>query len=101
MAAIRAVVNLRVKPGRYADLFETTKSVKKMVERLGGNFVVGRVATGNETGNVIAVHTYANWAAFDKAASDPEWQRFLDTMEKNPNPPYEALSVNVVEEVAL
>jgi hypothetical protein len=101
MAAIRLVVNFRVKPGRYADLFEAAKPFKKMVERFGGNFVVGRVTTGNETGNIVAVHTYASWTAFDKANSDPDTQKLLEATYNNPNPPYESFTVTVVEEVAL
>jgi len=101
MAAIRLVVNFRVKPGRYNDLFEATRPFKKMVERFGGNFVVGRVTTGTETGNIVAVHAYPSWSAFDKANSDPETQKLLATTYNNPNPPYESFTVNVVEEVAL
>jgi hypothetical protein len=101
MAAIRLVVNFRVKPGRYADLFEAAKPFKKMVERFGGNFVVGRVTTGDETGNIVAVHTYQSWTAFDKANSDLETQKLLEATYNNPNPPYESFTVTVVEEVAL
>lgn len=101
MAAIRLVVNFRVKTGRYTDLFEAAKPFKKMVERFGGNFVAGRVTTGSETGNIIAVHTYPNWTAWDKVNSDPEAQKLLEATYNNPNPPYESFTVTIVEEVEL
>ena len=101
MAAIRLVVNFRVKPGRYTDLFEAARPFKKMVERFGGNFLVGRITTGNETGNIVAVHTYPSWTAFDKANLDLETQKLLEATYNNPNPPYESFTVTVVEEIAL
>jgi len=47
------------------------------------------------------VHTYPSWTAFDKANSDPETQKLLEATYNNPNPPYESLTVTVIEEVAL
>jgi hypothetical protein len=40
MAAVHGVVTFRVKPGRYADLFEVLKVVKKIGERLGVTVIV-------------------------------------------------------------
>jgi hypothetical protein len=101
MATVRGVVNFRVKPGRYADLFEALKAGKNLLERLGAHVVVNRVAVGVEVGNVVAVAQYADWAAYAKAVSDPEWQKFLEATENNPNPPWESLTTSIVEEVAL
>jgi len=101
MATIRGVVNFRVKPGRYADLFEGLKGAKQLLERLGAKPIVNRVVVGGETGNVIAVAEYADWAAYAKAVSDPEVQKLIDTMRNNPNPPYESITTAIVEEVPL
>ncbi len=101
MATVRGVVNFRVKPGRYNDLFEGIKGVKKIVERLGSNLIVNRVAVGAEVGNIIVVVQYADFAAYAKAASDPELQRLIDAMRNNANPAWESLTTTLVEEVPL
>jgi hypothetical protein len=101
MGAIRIGVNFRVKPGGYAELFESARAFKKVVERCGGDYLVGRVTTGADTGNIIVVHTYPSWTAFDKASSDPEMQRLLQAIYSNTNPPYESLTSNIIEEVPL
>jgi hypothetical protein len=101
MATVRVVVNFRVKPGRYADLFEGIRAVKKTIERLGANMVVNRQAVGPETGNIFVVVMYESWAAYAKAQSDPEFQGLIDTMRNNANPPWEAITASLNEEVAL
>lgn len=101
MATIRGVVNIRVKPGRYAELFEALKAAKQLLERLGAKPIVNRVAVGGELGNVIAVAEYADWAAYAKAASDPELNKLIDMMRNNPDPPWESLTASIVEEVPL
>ncbi len=101
MAAVRGVVNFRVKPGRYNDLFEGLRGVKKIVGKLGANMVVNRVAVGAEVGHIIAVVQYENMAAYAKAASDPELQGLIESMRNNPNPPWESLTSTLVEEVAI
>ena len=101
MATVRGVVNFRVKPGRYADLFEGIKTVKKNIQRLGANLVVNRQVIGPETGNVIVVVVYADYAAYAKAASDPELSGLIDTMRNNPNPAWDTITVSLNEEVAL
>jgi len=53
MAEVHAVAIFRVKPGRYADLFEALRPVKKTFERLGANVSVVRQAFGAETGSVV------------------------------------------------
>ena len=35
MATVRGVVNFRVKPGRYDDLFKGIKAVKTVIEKIG------------------------------------------------------------------
>lgn len=101
MATVRGVVNFSVKPGRYNDLFEGIRGVKKIVERLGANLTLNRVAVGAEVGHIIAVVQYENFAAHAKAASDSELQGLIDSMRNNPNPPWESLTTALVEEVAL
>ena len=96
MATVRVVVNFRVKPGRYADLFEG-----KNVQRLGATLVVNRQDFGPEAGNIIVVVAYADYAAFAKASSDPELSGLIDTMRNNSNPAWEGLTVALNEEVAL
>jgi hypothetical protein len=99
--AVRGVVNFHVKPGRYNDLFEGLRGVKKIVGRLGANMVVNRVAIGAEVGHIIMVVQYEDFAHYAKAASDPELQGLIDSMRNNSNPPYESLTTTLVEEVAL
>ena len=101
MATVRGVVNFRVKPGRYADLFAALKAGKSLLERLGEQVVYYRVAVGGEVGDVVAVGQYADWAAHAKAVSDPEWQKFVEATQNNPNPPWESLRTSIVEEVTL
>jgi hypothetical protein len=101
MATVRGVVNFRVKPGRYDDLFEGLRGVKKIVERLGSNLTVNRVAVGAEVGHVIAVVQYEDFAAYARAASDAELQRLIDGMRNNSNPAWESLTTTLVEEVPL
>jgi hypothetical protein len=101
MAAIRLGINFRVKPGRYGELLESAKPFKKVVEKCGGEYLVGRITTGADTGNIIVVHAYPTWAAYDKANSDPEMQRLAQTIYSNANPPYESFIANMIEEVPL
>jgi hypothetical protein len=99
MATVRLVVNFRVKPGRYVDLLEGLKAVKKNLERLGSKFYVNRVAVGNDVGHLIAVAQHADFAAYAKAASDAELIKLIEAMRNNPNPPWESLTTSLVEEV--
>jgi len=101
MAIVRGVVNFRVKPGRYSDLFEGLKTVKKVLERLGAQVSVNRVAVGGDLGNIVGVAQYADWAAYAKATSDTELQQLIDGMRNNPNPPWESLTSAIVEDVPL
>lgn len=101
MATVRGVVNFQVKPGRYGDLFEGLKAVKKIIERLGSTLTVNRVAVGAEATHIIAVIQYADFAAYAKAASDSELAKLIDSMRNNANPPWESLTTALVEEVAL
>jgi hypothetical protein len=101
MATVRLVVNFRVKPGRYADLLEGLKAVKKNLERLGSKFYVNRVAVGNDVGHLVAVGQHTDFAAYAKAASDAELNKLIDAMRGDPNPPWESLTTSLVEEVPL
>ncbi|HLW72198.1 MAG TPA: hypothetical protein VKS22_16430 [Candidatus Binataceae bacterium] len=101
MATVRGVVNFRVKPGRYADLYEGLKAVKKLIEGLGAAFVVSRQVIGSESGNVIVVAVYKDYAGYAKVASDAAFSELINTMINNPNPAWEGYTVSLNEEVAL
>ena len=101
MAAVRLVVNFNVKPGRYNDLFGGLKTLKKVVERLGSSFVVNRVRVGAEPTHVIAVGVWPDLAAWAKGATDSELTGLLESMRGDSNPPWESLTVSLLEEVAL
>jgi hypothetical protein len=101
MAAVRAVVNFRVKPGKEADLLQAVGTVKKHVERLGGTFFVVRQVAGPESGNIVAVQQYSGWDHFAKAASDREFAQLLEGVRRDTDPPWESLTVSMSEEVAL
>jgi hypothetical protein len=101
MATVRGVVNFRVKPGRYADLFEDLKAVKNVIDRLGASLVVNRQILGQETGNIFVVIGYADYAAYAEAASDRELSGIIRAMLNNPNPPWDGLTTTLNEEVAI
>jgi hypothetical protein len=101
MAEVHAVAIFRVKPGRYADLFEALRPVKKTFERLGANVSVVRQAFGAETGSVVVVSRYSDWNAFAKARTDREFTQLLEAVRSNPNPPFDSTTTGLFEEVAL
>lgn len=101
MAAVRVVVNMRVKPGKEAELFEALRGVKKHLERLGATFLVVRQAFGPEAGNIVAVSQHSGWDAFARVQSDPEFAQLLQGVRSNTNPPWDAFTAAVSEEVAL
>ncbi len=101
MAAVRVVVNFRVKPGRYADLFEGLRAVKRHIERMGSIFVVNRQAFGPEAGNIVVVVQHADWATHARVASDTEFVQLLESMRNNPDPAWESITPVIYEEVAL
>jgi hypothetical protein len=101
MAAVRLVVNFRVKPGRYPDLFEGIKAVKKAVGQLGGSLVVNRQVIGPETGHIFVVTVYADYAAFAKSRTDPDLTRAVDAIRNNTDPAHDAITVSLNEEVAI
>ena len=92
---------LSVKPGRYTDLLEGLKAVKKKPRASGLERLVNRVAVGNDVGHLIAVGQHADFAAYAKAASDAELIILVEAMRNNPNPPWESLTTSLVEEVSL
>jgi hypothetical protein len=101
MAAVRAVINFKVKAGRLADLFEGLRTVKKTVERLGANVAVNRQAFGPEPDSIVMVVQWASWDALSKARGDSEFERLLETMRSNPNPAFESVARALYEEVTL
>jgi hypothetical protein len=102
MAAVRVVVNYKVKPGREKDLFEGLRTVKGIVTTLGATAVtVSRQAFGAEAGNIFLVAQFPNWATFAKVSSDQEFQHLLEQLRANPNPPIEAVVTSLNEEVSI
>ena len=97
MATVRGVVRVSRKPGRYADLFDGLKAVKKIIEGLDATVVVMRQVVGPETGNVIAVAVYKDYAGYAKVASDPALSGLIDAMRANPNPAWEGLTVSLTK----
>jgi|SRR5215471_1087655 len=101
MAEVHAIAIFRVKPGRYADLFEALRPGKKALERAGANVTVVRQEIGAETGSVVVVSRYPDWNAWMKARADQEFTRVREATRNNPNPPFDSLTTAVFEEVAL
>jgi hypothetical protein len=101
VATVTGVVNFRVKPGRYTDLLDGIKTAQRIVERLGAMVAVRRQFVGAETGNIVVVAQYPDWATYAKAASDPELAGVIDSMRNNPNPAWESIATAIYEEVAL
>jgi hypothetical protein len=101
MAAVRSVVNFHVRPGKYSQLFEVLKTIKKIVERAGGTLIVNREVFGPQPGNVVAVGQYPDWGTFAKFRSDAELEQFLERMRSNTDPPADVVASAVFEEVAL
>jgi hypothetical protein len=52
-------------------------------------------------GSVVAVGRYADWAMFAKVRSDAEFEKFLENMRNNPDPPADVVTSAVLEEVAI
>jgi hypothetical protein len=101
MAAVRVVVNFRVKPGKEADLLEGIRAVKKHLDRLGESLTVVRQVSGPEPGNIVAVGQCSGWDHFAKVQSDTEFAKLLQGLRSDTNPAWESMTVAVNEEVAL
>jgi hypothetical protein len=101
MATIRVVVNFRVKAGKEGELLQAAGAFKKVVERLGGAYLVVRQVAGPETGNIVVVHQYTGWDHFAKAVSDREGVQLMEAVRRDTSPPYESFTVSISEEVAL
>jgi hypothetical protein len=101
MAEVHAVAIFRVKPGRYNDLFEAIRPVKKAIERTGASVTVVRQEIGPDTGSVAVVSRYPDWNAWVKARADQEFTRMREAVRNNPNPPFDSITVALLEEVAL
>jgi hypothetical protein len=69
--------------------------------RLGASLVVNRQTVGPEVGNIFVVIVYADYAAYAKAVSDPEFSGLVDAVRNNPDPAFEGLTIALNEEVAI
>ena len=101
MATVRGVVNFNVKPGRYSELLEALGALRRIINRLGAEMIVNRVVIGHEANHLIAVVQYEDYAAYARAASDSEMRAFIESARNNENPPWESLTIALVEEVPL
>ena len=101
MATVRGVVNFRVKPGRYTDLFKGIKAVKTVIEKIGATVIVNRQITGPEMGNVFVVIAYPDYATYAQAASHPELTALIEELRNNRDPAWEGLSSTLNEEVEI
>jgi hypothetical protein len=101
MAEVHAVAIFHVKPGRYNDLFEALRPVKKTLERAGATVTVVRQEIGPEAGSVAVVSRYPDWNAWVKARADQEFTRGREAMRNNPNPAFDSINIALFEEVAL
>jgi hypothetical protein len=101
MATVRGVVNFRVKPGRYAELFKGIKAVKTVIEKIGAKVIVNRQQVGPEVGNIFVVVAYSDYAEYAKVASHPELSALIDAMRNNPDPAWEGITVTLNEEVEI
>jgi hypothetical protein len=101
MATVRGVVNFRVKPGRYTELFNGVKAVKAVVEKLGAKMIVNRQQIGPEVGNIFVVVAYPDYATYAKVAADPEFAGLIDSMRNNRDPAWEGITVTLNEEVEI
>jgi len=90
-----------VKAGRYADFLEGQKAFKKVTARLGASLVVNRQVVGPESGNIVVVVVFPDWAAYAKTQSDPELVGLLDAMRNNRDPAFDGYTASLNEEVAL
>lgn len=98
---MHAIAIFRVKPGRYADLYEGLRPGKKALERAGATVSVVRQEIGAETGSVVVVSRYPDWNTWMKARADQEFTRAREAIRNNPNPPFDSITTAVFEEVAL
>ena len=101
MAEVHAVAIFRVKPGRYNDLFEALRPLKKVFERSGATVTVVRQEIGPEPGSVAVVSRYPDWNAWVNARGDQEFIRAREAMRNNPNPAFDSITIALLEEVAI
>jgi hypothetical protein len=100
MATARIVMDLKVKPGRQNELLEGLKGLKKVAERLGGQLRANRVRFGDPV-HLFAVAEWPDIPAWTKAQTDAELVALADAMRNNPNPPWESLSLMLLEDIPL
>jgi len=100
MPAARLVVDFWVKPGRFNDVIEAAKMLKKIGDRLGAHVRASRVRVGDPT-HIYVVAEWADIAAWAKGQSDPELVALVEGIRNNANPPYETITVTMLEDIPL
>jgi hypothetical protein len=71
--------------------------LKKVVGKLGAHFRAFR-SRGGDPIRIFAVAEWADVAAWTKGQSDPELVALADGMRTNANPPWETMSITIIEE---
>jgi len=99
--AVTVAVTLKVHPGKQNELFETLKTIKKIVQRAGGTYVVRRQVAGALPNSIIAVSQYPDWNSLGKFRSDPELQKVMDQIRSSKEPAAEPVTTAILEDVAI
>jgi hypothetical protein len=101
--AVASVYTVRVKPGRFQDTLSLNSEATKIIERHGAQLQVWRQAVGAEPAAIIYVIQHddmTQYGAFsDKLQSDAEWQRLVERIQTDPDPPTEPISNSLLTEV--
>ncbi len=101
--AVASVFRVRVKPGRFQDILSLNSEAGKIIERLGAQLQVWRQAIGAEPDSITYIIQHddmTQYGAFsDKLQSDAEWQRLVERIQADPDPPTEPISNALLTEV--
>jgi hypothetical protein len=98
---VTSVVAFHVRAGKEGQLLEAIKTVKKIIERVGGTVKVNRQVFGPQPGDVVVVAEYADWSGLAKLRSDADFQQFVEKMRNNPDLPADFVLTAVFEEVTV
>jgi len=99
--AISAVTVLKVRPGKEKEIFETLKTVKKIVEHAGRTYSVSREVVGPQPNHIIAVAQYPDWSHVGKVRSDSELQKTMERVRSSSDPAAEVVTTTIFEDVAI
>jgi quinol monooxygenase YgiN len=98
---VRTVFLFQVHRGRQNEWLEGLRTVKKVVDRVGGTLSAAVQMVGPTPGHCVVVGQYTDWATLAKVRMDPAYTAFVAQASANPNPPAELTSVAIYEDIAL